>query len=563
MATTAYAICLGISVLAISYIAFKNYENINTYYWTIAVLLPITILGYYLKTRVVSAESIKVIMCYIYLDSTIMPTVVIFSMLSVLGVKIKLWEKFVGYGAAFAHMILIWACLDNDLYYANVDVITSPNGNYTILTSGPLKVIHMIYLGLMLAVIIVVLIMGYLKKGSYSRKSHQIYTSVYIVALILYSVERACKLNYSLLPAFYAMCSIFVAYDYDRAHMHDITSLISTQRTAGSKGYVAFDKKRRFVSCNERAYDFIPELRTQLVDAKLKEDNDTTWLINDLIESYDRCGKASAKFNVGNITCSCEVNSFSVGNDGPAKGYIIDFRDSTKEQKMLDVMTSYSETLNADIEKITGHVVEIQQKIVVGMANIIENRDNNTGGHVKRTSDVIKIIVDEIVSQGEIRVNSKMAADIVRAAPMHDLGKISIDSTILCKPGKLTDEEFEIMKTHSVKSGEMVHIILDGIEEQHFVDTAFNIAKHHHERWDGKGYPDGLAGAEIPLEARIMAIADVYDALVSERCYKKPMSFEQAQIIMCEGMGSQFDPGLEKVFLGCREKLEAYYSAQK
>ena len=115
------------------------------------------------------------------------------------------------------------------------------------------------------------------------------------------------------------------------------------------------------------------------------------------------------------------------------------------------------------------------------------------------------------------------------------------------------------MKTHSAKSGEMVRILLEGVEEAHFVQVAYNVARFHHERWDGRGYPEGLVGTMIPLEARIMAVADVYDALVSKRCYKEPMSFEQAADIMCENMGTQFDPNMESVFLGCRAQLEDYY----
>lgn len=119
------------------------------------------------------------------------------------------------------------------------------------------------------------------------------------------------------------------------------------------------------------------------------------------------------------------------------------------------------------------------------------------------------------------------------------------------------------MKSHSTTSGEMVMILLDGVEEEHFVKTVFNVARYHHERWDGKGYPDGLVGETIPLEARIMAVADVYDALVSERVYKKPFSFEKASEIMYEGMGTQFDPNMRTVFRGCRDKLEQYYSTAR
>ena len=117
------------------------------------------------------------------------------------------------------------------------------------------------------------------------------------------------------------------------------------------------------------------------------------------------------------------------------------------------------------------------------------------------------------------------------------------------------------MQTHAEKSGEMVERILKGVEEEYFVNIAHKLARHHHEKWNGMGYPDHLKGEEIPLEARIMAIADVYDALVSKRCYKEAMSFEKAYEVMIESMGSHFDPQLEEVFIKSREKLEAYYSA--
>lgn len=156
-------------------------------------------------------------------------------------------------------------------------------------------------------------------------------------------------------------------------------------------------------------------------------------------------------------------------------------------------------------------------------------------------------------------VSDELARDIVRAAPTHDLGKITIDSSILNKPGRFTGDEYEIMKTHAAKSGELVLILLEGVEEERFVRVAFNVARYHHERWDGRGYPEGLVGTMIPLEARIMAVADVYDALVSKRVYKEAMSFQKARAIMLEGMGTQFDPNMRAVFLGCREQLEEYY----
>ena len=143
---------------------------------------------------------------------------------------------------------------------------------------------------------------------------------------------------------------------------------------------------------------------------------------------------------------------------------------------------------------------------------------------------------------------------------MHDLGKIAVDDAILRKPGKFTPEEFEIMKTHAKEGQRIVHQILEGTDDKYFQQIAENVAHYHHERMDGSGYPDKLKGEEIPIEARIMAIADVYDALVSKRVYKEKMSFEEANKIIMDGMGTQFDKNLEKYYVNARPKLEKYYS---
>lgn len=149
----------------------------------------------------------------------------------------------------------------------------------------------------------------------------------------------------------------------------------------------------------------------------------------------------------------------------------------------------------------------------------------------------------------------------LKAAPMHDLGKIAVDDRVLRKPGSFTPEEFEEMKKHSEKGAEIVTQILDGVNDEEFVAIARNITHYHHEKWNGQGYPEQLSGIDIPLEARIMALADVFDALVSKRCYKEKMDYDKAFEIIEESLGSHFDPELGKLFLKCRENLEAYYDS--
>lgn len=195
--------------------------------------------------------------------------------------------------------------------------------------------------------------------------------------------------------------------------------------------------------------------------------------------------------------------------------------------------------------------------IVTSFATLVESRDNSTGSHVKRTRNYVKIILDEI--EKAHLYSSVMTSDfkdhLLNASPIHDIGKISTPDTILQKPGKLTDEEYAIMKKHAVAGGEIIQEIFKDLDDKEFLQTAYDVARYHHERWNGKGYPEGLKETEIPFAARIMAIADVFDAISAERCYRDAMPIDTCFQIIQEGAGKDFDPELVKLFLGAKEKI--------
>ncbi len=212
------------------------------------------------------------------------------------------------------------------------------------------------------------------------------------------------------------------------------------------------------------------------------------------------------------------------------------------------------------LDERTRHISHIQQLMVLGMATMVESRDNSTGGHIKRTSMVVETFAAKL-SASSYGLSKNFLEKVIRAAPMHDLGKIAVDDRILRKQGKFTDEEYEEMKKHSREGARIVKQILEGVEEEDFVKIAVNIAHYHHEKWNGKGYPSGISGEEIPVEARIMALADVFDALVSKRCYKDAFSYEKAFGIIEESLGSHFDPELGRIFITCRPELEELYDS--
>lgn len=194
----------------------------------------------------------------------------------------------------------------------------------------------------------------------------------------------------------------------------------------------------------------------------------------------------------------------------------------------------------------------IQESVIVGMANLIESRDGSTGKHVKNTQRYVRMIAQELHRRGLFagQLTELFIEDLCKAAPLHDVGKIKVSDAILQKPGKLTPEEFNTMKMHTTYSRKIIHRIIGDVEDEHYVTIVEEIAMYHHERWDGTGYPTGLSGDSIPLAARIMAVADVFDALYEERVYKPPIRpIERIMQIMSEGRGTQFDPVIIDVFV--------------
>jgi len=217
--------------------------------------------------------------------------------------------------------------------------------------------------------------------------------------------------------------------------------------------------------------------------------------------------------------------------------------------------------LNIDelIRERTEQLVRLQNGIVYTMADLVENRDKNTGGHIDRTSVYMKILIDAMLAQGEY-ADELLGWDlesVISSARLHDVGKITIPDSILNKPGSLTKEEFEIMKSHSMEGELIIDKAIERTGDAEFLRNAKMIAVYHHERWNGTGYPYGLTETEIPLQGRLMAIIDVYDALVSERPYKKAFTHEEAVKIIMEDSGKHFDPCIAKVFHSVNEQILA------
>ncbi|MDR0320942.1 MAG: response regulator [Treponema sp.] len=262
-------------------------------------------------------------------------------------------------------------------------------------------------------------------------------------------------------------------------------------------------------------------------------------------------------FLTGMSDASVEVHGFQLGVvdfiTKPFSAPVLNNRIKTH----LDIDEIIRER-TSQLQQKTEQLQKLQNGIVFVLADMVESRDHGTGGHIERTTAYIKILLEAMIIHGLHTAELKeMDLDLlISSARLHDVGKISISDVVLNKPGKLTDEEFEIMKTHSMEGERIIDQIISRTENVEFLQNAKLFAGYHHERWDGKGYPHGLKGEAIPLQGRIMAIVDVYDALVSERPYKNPFSPEEAVKIIMENSGKQFDPEIAEIFYEVREQFK-------
>lgn len=209
----------------------------------------------------------------------------------------------------------------------------------------------------------------------------------------------------------------------------------------------------------------------------------------------------------------------------------------------------------------SSELIQYHEEVIYAFADVIEGRDGSTGEHVKRTVAYVRIIVEALKENGIYveSLDNEYMEFLLRAAPMHDFGKIAVSDTVLQKPGRLTEEEYEAIKTHTVKGADMIKTSLASLEEPGYITIAWQVARHHHERWDGAGYPDGLYGEKIPLCARVVAVADVFDAVSQDRCYRPAMSLDESFAIIEQGAGTQFDPLIAEAFLRMRDKVEAVF----
>lgn len=229
------------------------------------------------------------------------------------------------------------------------------------------------------------------------------------------------------------------------------------------------------------------------------------------------------------------------------------------EHDELGCMASLTNEMLDSLQSSQEEVKTTRDVAIISLSALAESRDNETGAHILRTQEYVKALAQYLsqFEQHQTLLTDNYIELLYKSAPLHDVGKVGIPDQILLKPGKLTDEEFEVMKGHPEIGAKALSMAEQQLGSNSFLQLAKEISLTHHEKWDGKGYPNGLKGEEIPLSGRLMALADVYDALISERVYKKAFSHDKAKSIILEGNGQHFDPEIVDAFLAIEHEFVA------
>ena len=296
------------------------------------------------------------------------------------------------------------------------------------------------------------------------------------------------------------------------------------------------------------------------------------------LDGYEVCKRLKSNSKTRDIpiiflTAKSEINDESLGFELGAVDYITKpiipiivlarIKTHLEAKVGRDFLVNKTVYLESEVQKRTEEIMAIQDVTIHAMASLAETRDNDTGNHLRRTQHYLKLLAEKLRSHPRFShfLNDDKTIELLfKSAPLHDIGKVGIPDKILLKPGKLEPEEFEIMKTHTTLGLMTIELAEKELgREVPFFKYAKEIAYSHQEKWDGSGYPEGLEGDDIPISARLMAVADVYDALISRRVYKMGMSHEQATTIITEGKGTHFDPDIVDAFLAleCGFKLIA------
>ncbi|MCR5355968.1 MAG: HD domain-containing protein [Lachnospiraceae bacterium] len=558
-----YLTLFSISIILTMIYAVMWHKHFSVHFSLIFAIIPIAMLGYMFYAQADDLTSAVTAIKIIYLGGCFLQLFLMLSVFRVCNIELKKSVTVSLIGCSLLLYLSVLTIGYYPLFYKTVTFKMGPLGPYLAKEYGFMHTLFLVVVVMYFLYSISTIVFSYYNKPDVSNTIIVLLCVTEIITVLSYFAGRSMLPGVELTPVAYVISQALFLLVIRRMSLYDVsdTAIDSIEQT-GDTGILAVDSDYRYIGSNEAARAMVPDICNVKVDSVLDPKVEPGSILIPWIETFKK-DENNDKFYMkrDNKTYLMDINLLYNGEK--KRGYQFIITDDTKNQEYIALINNYNSNLKREVEEKTAHIKEMSDRLILDMAIMVESRDNSTGGHIRRTAECMRILMDEIMKDNPFGLSKEFCKNIIKAAPMHDLGKIAVDDVILRKPGRFTPEEFEEMKKHAAEGARIVHEILKDTDDGYFHQIAENMAHYHHERWDGSGYPEGLKGLNIPIEARIMAIADVYDALVSKRVYKEKMSFEKADAIIMEGMGKHFDKKLEPYYVSARPRLEAYYTEQE
>ncbi len=562
MVTAFYQILLVLSAaLSILYVMVWH-KHFDTHITLIFVMVPVTLIGFAALANSRTLEEAMLANKINYFGGTFLVLMITLAILHLCDISLSRWIKSLMFIVSTLIYLSVLICGFNDSgwFYKSCEfAVVDGAGRFTGKEYGPMHTVFVIVVMLYFAMGFAAMVYSYFFRNSVPNKVILLMFIPEVLSVIAFFGRDTLFGGVEMLPLTYVIAQIMYLIIVQQVCLYDITdSGIDSLVQTGDKGFLSFDFRRHYLGGNKTALAVFPELNDIKVDSRVPESSPVAANIKEWLDGFEQSEENNTyRYRHDDRIYVITVTYLFSGRR--KRGYQFFITDDTRQQQYLELLNNFNTQLQQQVEEKTQGIVEMHDKLILGMAAMVESRDNSTGGHIRRTSEGVRILTEEIRKDNAFGITDAFAEKLIKAAPMHDLGKIAVDDEILRKPGRFEPWEFEKMKTHAAEGARIVHGILQGTDDEVFHHVAENMAHYHHERWDGSGYPEKLKGEEIPMEARIMAVADVYDALVSKRVYKESLSFEKADAIIMDGMGSQFDPALKPYYEAARPRLERYY----
>ena len=559
----AYLIVLCvISVVNLCVLTTCYRKQMLLYFLAVFGAIVVANVGYLLMATASTLEGVLAANKACYFGACFLPLFEFFIAVRLCHFRVPAWGSVALSLLSLVVFILSCTVGFSDIYYVSADYTKLYGVAAYTAVFGPAHMLWNFLLATYMVLNITVILYVARTKRNVSYKTLVALSLLCLVSIGSFVVSRFFGSDTLVMPAVYVLSEFILLYSCVLVRMYDVSrNVLDALISENDSAFVAFSVSGSYMGCNDIALKFFPELKELRIDQTLPSEGGIVKVFSSWIDAVNKGNvEDSIHFSFGEAFYKATLKSVKRWNI--SKIIMFKIEDETNTRRFIKRLGASNTKLENLVKSNVAHIHTIQEQMIVGMARMVERRDVNTGDHIKRTSKTVAIFVDELQKDSSLNFSKEFYEALVATAPMHDLGKIAIDDHILRKSGKFTDEEFEVMKTHAEKGAAIVENLLTEIETPFFVEIARNVACYHHERWDGSGYPFKLAGEKIPFEARVMAVADVYDALVSKRCYKDQESLDLAYDEILKDMGPKFDPSLKPYFINIRSKVESYYKSE-